>query len=177
MSATSPGPSSWSTLPACAAAMASARAWADASIASTAATGSSPSSSSGARSQATASSSGSVVASGALMPPGYAERSARQRPGRRGGAEPDEHDREVAPPCALAAVLLLRGAPDPAHDHRDVVDHQVAAKHARLLGPADHLGHRFRQAIDGRHRGLHRPGDAREDLAEGPVGGHDLGAA
>src|SRR5215208_6846203 len=176
MSATRAGPSSWSTLPACAPAMASARVWADASIASTAATGSSPSSSRGERSQATASSSGSVVASGALMPPGYAERSAGQRPGRRGGAQPVEHDREVAPPRLLAAVLLLGRAADAAHQHRHVVEHRVVAQNAGLLGAGDQPPHRLLEAHDGRHRGLHPPGDAREDLAEGPVGGHDLGA-
>src|SRR5215213_8402615 len=147
MSATRPGPSSWSTLPAWVAAMASARAWADASMASTAATGSSPSSSSGERSQATASSSGSVVASGALMLPGYAARSAGQRPAGGVSAQPVEHDREVAAPRSLAAVLLLRRAADAAHHHRDVVDDHVGAQHAGLLGAGDQLRHRVGEAL------------------------------
>src|SRR5829696_2324579 len=152
MTATRPGPSSWSTLPACVAAMASAPAWAEASIASTASTGSPPSSSSGERSQATASSSGSVVVSGALMPPGYAARSGGQRSARGVGPEAVEQDREMAAPCVLAAVLLLRGAADPAHHHRDVVDDHVRAQRARLLRAPDHLRHGLREPLDGRHR-------------------------
>src|SRR5215217_1927640 len=169
MSATRPGPSSWSTLPAWVAAMASARAWADASMASTAATGSVPSSSSGERSQATSSSSGSVVASGALMPPGYAEGSAGEGSGRCASPQPVEDDREVAPPRPLAAMVLLGRAADAAHHHRDVVHDEVGAQHPGLLGPGDHLGHRGGEPLDRGHRGLHRPGDAREDLAERPV--------
>src|SRR5215208_5599037 len=141
MSATRPGPSSWSTLQAWAAAIASARSCAEASIASTACTGSPPSSSKGDRSQATASSSGSVV--GALMPPGYASPSGGQRPARAARPHAVDHERQVAAPRVGAAVLLLRRASDPAHDHRDVVDDQVVAQRARLLRAADELGHRL----------------------------------
>ena len=73
------------------------------------------------RSQATSWSSGSVTVSGRSWP----QRLGGKRPRGVRGAQPVEDDREVAAPGVRARVRLAGRGADPAHEHRDVVEHEV----------------------------------------------------